>query len=103
MGMEKDIINKTVTAVKTTTELFYQQKNAEGYASMEQCIASIMEMVNVLHAYKETNPEFPFDEERIVASLTEAMQAMEAQDLVLLADILEYDFVEYLTELAESL
>lgn len=103
MCQEKQIITNTVQAVRETTELFYQEKVQEGYAKMQDTIASIMQVVDVLHEYKSTHEEFPLDETRIAGSLTDAVNAMEAGDTVLLADILEYDFIEYLEELSSGL
>lgn len=70
---------------------------------MQDAIAGIMQVVDVLHEYKCAHEEFLLDETRIAGSLTEAMNAMEAGDTVLLADILEYDFIEYLQELSSEL
>jgi len=103
MCQEKKVITDTVRIVRETTELFYQQKVKEGYAKMQDTIAGIMKVVDALHEYKSAHEEFPLDEARIVGSLTEAVNAMEAGDTVLLADILEYDFIEYLQELLTKL
>lgn len=99
MSQEKKIVENAVYTIKETTELFYQQKVKEGYAKMEGTIAAILQAVDTLHAYKMEHEAFSLEEERLAASLTEAMQAMEAGDVVLLADVLEYDFVEYIQEL----
>ncbi len=103
MCQEKQIITNTVQSIRETTELFYQEKVQEGYAKMQDTIASVMQVVNVLHEYKCNHEEFSLDEARIASSLTEAMNAMEVGDTVLLADILEYDFIEYLEELSTEL
>lgn len=103
MSQEKKVIANTVQTVRETTELFYQQKVQEGYTKMQDTIAGIMQVVDVLHDYKCAHEEFSLDEARIAGSLTEAMNAMEAGDTVLLADILEYDFIEYLEELSEEI
>ena len=103
MCEEKKIIASTVQMVRETTELFYQQKAAEGYAKMQETIAGIMQVADALHEYKCAHEEFPLEEARIAGSLTDAVNAMEAGDTVLLADILEYDFIEYLQELSSKL
>lgn len=103
MSQEKKVITNTVQTVRGTTELFYQQKDKEGYIKMQDTIAGIMQVVDVLHEYKCVHEEFSLDETRIAGALTEAMNAMEAGDTVLLADILEYDFIEYLQELSLEL
>lgn len=103
MGQEKEIVENTIQVVRETTELFYQQKIKEAYAKMQDTIDSILKAVDTLHAYKNENETFGLEEERLVTSLTDAMNAMQAGDTVLLADILEYDFAEYLQELAEQM
>lgn len=103
MCQEKKIIVNAVQLIRETTELFYQQRVKEGYNKMQDTIAGIMQVVDVLHEYKSVHEEFSLDETRIAGSLTEAMNAMEAGDTVLLADILEYDFIEYLQELSSEL
>lgn len=103
MCQEKQIITNTVQTIRKTTELFYQEKVQEGYTVMQDTIAAIMQVVDALHEYKCSHEEFSLDEIRIADSLTEAVNAMEAGDTVLLADILEYDFIEYLEELSKEL
>lgn len=99
MGQEKKIVEDTIQVIRETTELFYQQKVNEAYKKMQDTLTSILQTVDTLHEYKCADEGFSLNEERVAASLTEAMNAMEAGDTVLLADILEYDFIEYLQEL----
>lgn len=99
MAQEKKIVEDTIQVIRKTTELFYQQKTKEAYGSMQDTLSGIMQVVDVLHAYKLEHENFSLEEERIASSLTEAMNAMEAGDTVLLADVLEYDFIEYLQEM----
>lgn len=103
MSQIRKNIRDVIDIIQSTTELFYQQKTAEGYAAMDQTIGAIGQVVESLHQYKQTEEGFDFDEARVAASLTEALEAMEQKDTVLLADVLEYDFVEYLKELEETL
>ena len=56
-------------------------------------------MVDTLFAYKEDHEGFELDEERVKTALTEALGALEERDMILLADIIQYDFVEYVEEL----
>ena len=98
MAQEKECVLKTIGIIQQTTELFYQQKEKAGFQKMNETVAAITQMVDILHQYKEENASFVYDETQVLKSLTEALGAMEAGDTVLLADILEYDFVEYLQE-----
>lgn len=103
MSSEKNILIETITSIHDNTELFYQQKKSEGYAMMQQTIGKITEIVDVLHGYKEGHPDFPYDEMQVLSSLSEIVEAMEKKDTVLLSDILEYDFVEYLQGVADAM
>lgn len=103
MSQEKEIVENTIHVIQETTELFYQQKVKEAYNKMQETIDHILKAVDILHAYKSGHEAFGLEEERLVTSLTDAMNAMQAGDTVLLADILEYDFVEYLQELTEQM
>lgn len=103
MGQEREIVENAIQVIRETTGLFYQQKIKEAYDKMQNTIDGILKAVDTLHAYKNENKAFGLDEDRFVTSLTDAMNAMQAGDTVLLADILEYDFVEYLQELTEQM
>lgn len=103
MSNEKDLLINTLNLIHNNTELFYQQKKSEGYAMMQQTVEKITEIVNVLHNYKEVHQELPYDEVQVLSSLSEVVEAMENKDTVLLSDILEYDFVEYLQGVADAM
>ncbi len=103
MSQESKVIENTIAVIRETTELFYQQKTKEAYAKMQDTLTCIVQVVDTLHEYKCANEDFGLEETRIAASLTDAMNAMEAGDTVLLADILEYDFIEYLQELLSQM
>lgn len=103
MSKEKEIVENAIQVIGGTTELFYQQKVKEAYDRMQETIDCISEVVDTLHAYKAGHDTFRLEEKRLVSSLTDAMNAMQEGDTILLSDILEYDFVEYLQELTEQI
>ena len=103
MNQERKIVENTIEVIRETTNLFYQQKAKEAYAKMPDTLTVITQAVDTLHEYKCANESFPLEEERIAASLTDALGAMEVGDTVLLSDILEYDFIEYLQELLSQM
>lgn len=43
------------------------------------------------------------DDKKIFSILSNAMEALESDDKVLLADILQYDFIEYIESLVEKM
>lgn len=103
MSQEKQTVLNAIQAIRENTELFYQQKTQEAYIKMQDTINFILQAVEALNQYAAGHEGFAVDSQRLVTSLTEAMNAMEEKDEILLADILEYDFVEYLQELTEEM
>ena len=85
MDIRKKQIELIIDKVQDVVDLFYQQNNAEGF--------------EMLAAYKNEHSEFEMDETKICGVLNEAMEALEAGDTVLMADIMQYDFVEYINDL----
>jgi hypothetical protein len=59
--------------------------------------------IDNLATYKNTNPGFAMDDKKIFSILSNAMEALESDDKVLLADILQYDFIEYIESLVEKM
>ena len=43
------------------------------------------------------------NEEKILSSLRDSMEALEKGDFVLVADILQYDFLEYIEEMLDNI
>ena len=43
------------------------------------------------------------DEGKIFSILSDAMEALQSDDKVLMADILQYDFIEYISDLVENM
>ena len=103
MGKEKTIVLDTMEKLKKTVDLFYQQIQKEALDSLNVVIGEIMKAMDELFAYKAANQEFEMDEERLTNSLKECMGAIEAADYILVADIFQYDFIEYMEELAEQM
>lgn len=103
MSRQKEIIESTIEDIKDTVDLFYQQKDAEALKKFEIVIGGMMNSMDALVEYRNDNESFEFDEQRISNTLTEAMNALQDGDLVLLADILQYDFLEYMQELKDNM
>ena len=103
MGAEKELVKNTLEDVKESIELFYQQKTGEALQQFEGVLGKVMTMVDTLFAYKENHEDFPLDEEKVKSALTEALGALEEKDMILLADIIQYDFVEYVEELVAEM
>ena len=103
MSEEKQKVVSTTDEIQEVIELFYEQNDKEAFEKFNLAIGNIMSMVDILHDYKNTNMDFEFDEMKVCNILKEAMDALQSDDKVLLADILQYDFVEYMNDLAEQM
>lgn len=99
MADTKTVIEELIVSIQDTMELFYQQKLQEALDAFNNLIGKIMEGMDLLFAYRDENEGFDIDERKLTTSLKDALAAMEEKDYVLLADILQYDFVEYLQHL----
>lgn len=83
MGQEE--IKKEIQEV---AELFYQQRNTEGYQRLNQLLQDLSSYI-VTITEEEKQTEF-------LEALKEALDAMEQKDTTLLADILQYELIEKL-------
>lgn len=103
MSKEKELVKKVLENIKESIDLFYQQKTEEALQQFGVVLEKVMTMVDTLFQYKEEHERFPIDEEKVKSSLTEALAALEEKDMILFADIIQYDFVEYIEDLAQSM
>lgn len=103
MNQQKDIVEKSIKETEEVIELFYQQKLQEALAKFEFVIGGMMTAIDTLFTYRAENKDFELDEIKITNTLKEAMGALQDGDMVLLADILQYDYLEYMKTLLESM
>ena len=103
MSQEKELILETIDEIRDTVELFYQQKQKQALNRLEAVIGKITIAVDTLFAYNQANNEFEMDEEKLRDSLKECMSALEGSDFILMADILQYDFAEYMEKLTKKM
>lgn len=103
MSQQKESVEKSVKDVEEVIELFYQQKLQEALNKFESVLGGMMTAIDVLFTYKTENKEFKLDEVKLTNTLKDAMGALEEGDMVLLADILQYDYLEYMQELLDNM
>lgn len=103
MSQQKELVQKSVNEVEEVIDLFYQQKLQEALNKFETVLSGIMTSIDILFAYKAENEEFVLDEGKLTNILKDAMGALEDGDMVLLADILQYDYLEYMQELLDNM
>ena len=103
MSQQKEIVENTIKEVESVVDLFYQQKKKEALGKFESVIGSMMNSIDTLFTYKAEHEGFELDENKITNILKEAMNALQDGDEVLLADILQYDYMEYMEELVNAM
>ena len=103
MSREKQQLKDTIISLNEILELFYQQNNSEAFEKFDEVILEVTKTIDGLERYKNEHQNFEMDEEKICRILTEAMQALQSSDSVLMSDILQYDFVEYMNEILENM
>ncbi|MCX4327595.1 MAG: hypothetical protein OSJ45_09915 [Lachnospiraceae bacterium] len=103
MSQQKDIVEKSVKEVEEVVGLFYQQKLQEALAKFEVVIGGMMTAIDELFTFRAEHEEFSLDEVKITRTLKDAMGALQDGDMVLLADILQYDYLEYMHELLDNM
>lgn len=103
MSEEKEKIVNTIKEIQEGLDLFYQQKTVEALKKFDEMLEAILSLIDTLFSFKESHDDFMFDEEKIKTSMTEAMGALEEKDMILLADIIQYDFVDYIEELIQDM
>ncbi len=90
----KALIENTTTKIENVTDLFYQHKDHEGYLRLDEMIGQLMELAEGLKAVVSQKPDLEVQE--FLEVLTEAVNALEEKDTVLLSDILQYDLIDQL-------
>lgn len=85
-------IEETLNIIEQTTTFFYQQRNQEGYQLMNNMLNTMMQTINTLYTLKAKDNQINIDEETINMILGKAMKAIEQGDLILLSDILVFEF-----------
>lgn len=103
MAELKKMLDDLMNEIKEVTEHFYQQKEHKAYVQLSHTMQSITTVIETLFSGvgKENAPVFSI--ENLTKVLSEAMNALEVRDSVLLADILQYDLMEQLEEIREQL
>ena len=103
MSSEKEQIKNTINEVQKVVDLFYQQNDIDAFDKFLIVLEDMTNAIDNLATYKNTNPGFAMDDKKIFSILSNAMESLESDDKVLLADILQYDFIEYIESLVEKM
>lgn len=97
-----NLANQVCEKIDVMTELLYQENITEGYSILNTLIAQMDQLINHISVYQTKTSQTIVDEQRLLGSVGEAFQAMEEKDIVLLADIFNYDIKEQLEQLIHA-
>lgn len=98
--MLNERIRVLIRDIIDATDDLYQEKLKQGYQKLNATLSGIMQMADELFLLSRQK-QLVFDQQRYLSSLTNAMEAMEAKDSVLLSDILVYEIAGQLLEIIE--
>lgn len=89
---DMEVIKDTIKAIEDNTELFYQQKNNEGYKMLNTTLALLEQTINAIQVSEY------IDGQLFIEVLTEAMKALENGDTILFSDILYFNLKSLLEQ-----
>jgi len=96
------VINQVKDEIEKVTEALYQQKERAAYNLLNMALPTIAKAVEEIFAWQTEQGREESEKQEIVQVLTQAMQAMEQKDTVLLADILQYELLERFNAILEQ-
>lgn len=99
----KKLLLKTIEEIERVTDYFYKQQNQTGYSELDQVITDISLTIDTIFKYRLEKQTINLDEQKLIATLTEAMKAIEGKDSILLADIFQYDLLEQFHDIINQL
>ena len=100
---KEEEVAEALETLQHNLELFYQQKNEEALAKNNENIELIEKIITTLVKIQEDEKVVECDENKLLKVLRDTVAAMEQRDYILMADIIQYDFVEYVQDILESI
>ncbi len=98
--MNAIIIESLKEKIDLTADFFYKQKSKEGYQVLISAIDALMAITAELKAAQDNENTLEFHQ-KLAVKLQEITEAMLQKDTILIADMMKYDIMELLDELAE--
>ncbi|HAB59324.1 MAG TPA: hypothetical protein DCE48_01170 [Lachnospiraceae bacterium] len=96
-------INKLGDMVIEVTDSFYQQKEKQGYQMFESLYTTLIQVVDQL-LIMDDELQIKKNEKNLISQyLIEALQSLENQDVILFADVLRYDVMGLINNIAGNL
>lgn len=98
----KDKLDNLIKKIQQMSELFYQQKNVEGFEYLDQVLEELIQSMNELYNYKFEDNSMECDKIEINDILIRIMKAMEIKDTVLIADIFFHELSVILKRMRDA-
>ena len=99
----KKEIETVINDLDSIVEMFYQQKVQEAYSELNTALGKILEITEVVQNYTAQNSDKEINMDILLNALKETLSAMEERDVVLVADVLKYEVIEKLNDIAEQI
>ena len=103
MRLTKGAIKTIKDMIEVVSNLLYQQNLNEAFSKFIVLLNELSTLYTHLFNQENADVLSNFDQNQLISSLNEAMNALEKRDDVLLADILNYDLTNFLDELEKYL
>lgn len=98
---KKNLIISILEDIEIVTDLFYQDRENKGYYGLALLLTKLNSLIELLISEKEIIEKAK--QEELLNIMTQAMNAMEERDTVLLSDILQYELKEQLEDMMQQL
>lgn len=95
MSNMRNSLGQAIDIIDQTTDLFYQQKNEDGYKLLDQVFEKLLYAANEIFNDSIINQN---EESKIKFDnlLNNAMETLKRNDIILLSDILQFEIKEFL-------
>lgn len=94
----KKNIETVINRIDENTNLFYQNRSVIAYKNLDETLRLIGNLVDEILIYEEETLGEKVSDSELVRILSEAMNALEIRDELLLSDVLQYDLKEFLIQ-----
>lgn len=98
----KELTQELINHIDEMTDCLYQNNEQKGYAMLNDFIIKMETLIGEIRNYQNESNSRIVDEEKLLSTVGEAFGAMQEKDIVLLADIFNYDIKEQLEMLLEE-
>jgi hypothetical protein len=97
----KNKVEILIAQIEQMNEMFYQQKNSEGYTKLDQVLALLIQIIEEIYQYHFEDYSATHDKIEINNIFIKAMKAIEVKDTVLIADIFQHELIAKLIKIKD--